>query len=193
MKAEYRSAIRSRKLIRQAFVDLLEEKDFARITVTDIVTRADINRGTFYAHYTDTRAVLEEIENEFIGRLEEAFRDFRYQDFFRNPMPTLSRIAEWIQSDADCYRILLKTSGYGGFLDKLQTIFLDHTMKDSTIPEEVKKRPSFQLQVRFLAAGTGSLYLAWLRGQLDMSLEEISREAGQMICSSAALIYEPAG
>lgn len=193
MKAEYRSAIRSRKLIRQAFVDLLEEKDFARITVTDIVNRADINRGTFYAHYTDTRAVLEEIENEFIGRLEEAFSDFRYQEFFHNPMPILNRIAEWMQSDADNYRILLRTSGYGGFLDKLQDIFLNHTMEDSSIPNEVKKRPSFQLQVRYLAAGTGSLYLAWLRGQLDMSLEEISNEAGRMIRSSAGLIYEPAG
>lgn len=191
MKAEYRSAIRSRKLIRQAFVELLEEKDFARITVTDIVNRADINRGTFYAHYTDTRAVLEEIENEFIGQLEEVFIDFRYQDFFRDPLPILNRISEWIQSDADNYRILLRTSGYGGFLDKLQDIFLDHTMKDSTIPEEVKKRPSFQLQIRYLGAGTGSLYLAWLRGQLDMDPKEISRQASQLIRSSAELIYKP--
>ena len=49
-KAEYRSAIRSRKLINEALADLLTEKPLDKITVTDVVSRADINRGTFYAH-----------------------------------------------------------------------------------------------------------------------------------------------
>ena len=51
----YKSALRSRKWIRQAFMELLREKDFEKITVTDIVNRADINRSTFYAHYPDVR------------------------------------------------------------------------------------------------------------------------------------------
>ena len=38
-KAEYRSSIRSRRLIRQAFVELLQEKELEKITVTDIITR----------------------------------------------------------------------------------------------------------------------------------------------------------
>ena len=32
-----------------------ERKDLSKITVTDIVNRADINRATFYAHYPDVR------------------------------------------------------------------------------------------------------------------------------------------
>jgi AcrR family transcriptional regulator len=67
-KAEYKSAIRSRRLIRQAFIELMKEKELEKITVTDIVKRADINRGTFYAHYKYTRAVIEQIENEIIER-----------------------------------------------------------------------------------------------------------------------------
>ena len=50
-RAEYRSAIRSRRMIREAYTVLLKEKDLSKITVTDIVNRADINRATFYAHY----------------------------------------------------------------------------------------------------------------------------------------------
>ena len=49
-RAEYRSAIRSRRMIREAYTVLLKEKDLSKITVTDIVNRADINRATFYAH-----------------------------------------------------------------------------------------------------------------------------------------------
>ena len=48
-RAEYRSAIRSRRMIREAYTVLLKEKDLSKITVTDIVNQADINRATFYA------------------------------------------------------------------------------------------------------------------------------------------------
>ena len=58
-KAEYRSSSRSKLLIRNALVSLMQEKPFEKITVTDIVKRADINRGTFYAHYKDSRQVLD--------------------------------------------------------------------------------------------------------------------------------------
>ena len=44
VKTEYRSAIRSRKLIRQAYVELIKEKDVDKITVMDVVNKADINR-----------------------------------------------------------------------------------------------------------------------------------------------------
>ena len=47
-KKEYRSALRSRKMIRQAFFELLKEKSFEKITVTDVVKKADVNRSTFY-------------------------------------------------------------------------------------------------------------------------------------------------
>ena len=50
-KAEYRSAVRSRQLINAALADLLQEKALEKITVTDIVRRAGINRGTFYRQH----------------------------------------------------------------------------------------------------------------------------------------------
>ena len=56
-KAEYRSAIRSKRMIKQAFLSLIKEKDISKITVTELVERADLNRATFYAHYPDIYGV----------------------------------------------------------------------------------------------------------------------------------------
>ena len=70
-RKEYRSAVRSRRLIRSAFLELLREKAYEKITVTDIVTRADINRSTFYAHYPDVRGLVEEIVGEAITHSTE--------------------------------------------------------------------------------------------------------------------------
>ena len=52
---------RTKKLLRQALTRLMQQKDFQSITVTDVVREADINRGTFYSHYSDVAALLESI------------------------------------------------------------------------------------------------------------------------------------
>jgi AcrR family transcriptional regulator len=63
---------RTRKLIRDALVSLLAEKNFESITVQDIAGRATVNRATFYAHFTDKFALLDAmIREDFAGHLSE--------------------------------------------------------------------------------------------------------------------------
>ena len=180
-KGEYRNAARSRKLIRQAFLELLEEKEFAKITVTDIVNRADINRGTFYAHYTDPHAIVEEIEQEIIDQMTDSLADFRYQDFFRDPLPVLSRISEWIQTELEQYRVLIRSGGSGEFLLRLQRAFFTHMNGNQTIPEALLRSSRFQICMQFLASGTVSLFQSWFLGELDTTPEEIILEVSRMI------------
>ena len=73
MKNEYRSSIRYKNLIRNALLSLMTEKPFEKITITDIVNRADINRGTFYAHYRSTDEVLEKIQSDAISEVKTIF------------------------------------------------------------------------------------------------------------------------
>lgn len=188
-KAEYRSAVRSRKLIREAFLALLQEKEFSRITVTDIVNRADINRGTFYAHYTDIHAIVEEIEEEITDRMLEVLQDFRYQDFFRDPIPVLREVSAWIQTEMEQYRALIRAGGAGEFLLKLQRAFFSHMSGNTTIPDEVRKSSGFQLQMQFLAAGTVSLYQSWFLGELHSTPEEITLEVSRLMKACGAVIY----
>jgi AcrR family transcriptional regulator len=49
---------RTRRLISDAFVALILERGYDRITVQDILDRADVGRSTFYAHYRDKEALL---------------------------------------------------------------------------------------------------------------------------------------
>ena len=58
---------RTKKLLRQALTRLMKEKEFGSITVTDVVREADINRGTFYAHYRDVYDLRERIEADMIA------------------------------------------------------------------------------------------------------------------------------
>src|SRR4051812_37849709 len=56
---------RTRKLLQQALTDLLAEKSFHSINVQDVVDRATVNRATFYAHFTDKYALLDNVVGEW--------------------------------------------------------------------------------------------------------------------------------
>lgn len=186
-KAEYRSAIRSRRLIRQAFVDLMKTTDIDKITVTDIITLADINRGTFYAHYQDTRAVIEQIENEIIEKMLEFLDEFKNESFFENPLPLLLKATSWLEADLEFYRILINSRGAEQFLVKLKSTFVRYLVTAGDTPEKIRKSPEFITRIHFFAGGIINLYQVWFRGEMDCSLEEISLEMSRLITSNSTL------
>ena len=49
---------RTRQLLRDALVSLILEKGYQRITVQDIIDRANVGRSTFYSHYQDKEDLL---------------------------------------------------------------------------------------------------------------------------------------
>ena len=184
-KAEYKSAVRSRKMIREAYMKLLKEKDINKITVTDIITRADLNRSTFYAHYPDVRGVTEEIENEIIEKMLEILSHFRYTNFFDNPTPLLLEISRFLENNRDFYSILIKANGSEIFLKKLKDIFAKHMMSDSDIPESLKNTKMVSLRICYFAGGIVNMYQEWFAGNLDCSLNDIALEVSKLLMLEA--------
>ena len=68
--------LRTRRLIFDAMLELLQAKNFDEITVQDIARTATINRVTFYAHFQDKYALLDALMRQrFRARLDENGRD----------------------------------------------------------------------------------------------------------------------
>lgn len=189
-KAEYRSAIRSRRMIREAYMELLKEKDLSKITVTDIITRADLNRATFYAHYPDVRGVTEEIENEIIEKMLEVLKEFQFTSFFRNPAPLLLKISRYLEEDTDFYRILVRANGSEIFMEKLKKVFSDHMLNDSDIPESMRQSKMVELRVCYFAGGIVNLYKQWFRGDLNCTLNDIALEVSKLLQLEAKEIFD---
>ena len=189
-KAEYRSAIRSRRMIREAYMELLKEKDLSKITVTDIITRADLNRATFYAHYPDVRGVTEEIENEIIEKMLEVLKEFQFTNFFRNPAPLLLKASRYLEEDADFYRILVRANGSEIFMEKLKKVFADHMLNDSDIPESMRQSQMVELRVCYFAGGIVNLYKQWFRGDLHCTLNDIALEVSKLLQLEAKELFD---
>src|SRR6266511_1126158 len=58
-----RRSQRTRHLLSEALVELIREKDYNAITVSDIIDRANVGRSTFYAHFHDK-------DDLFVGELD---------------------------------------------------------------------------------------------------------------------------
>ena len=63
------------KKIRQVFLQLMSEKDLSHTTVQDICKGCNINRSTFYAHYTDIFDLLSKIETSIRMDMYDSFHD----------------------------------------------------------------------------------------------------------------------
>lgn len=60
---------KTRDAIFKAFIELLSQKDFANITVSEIIERADIGRATFYTHFETKDFLLKEMCEELFCHL----------------------------------------------------------------------------------------------------------------------------
>ncbi|MCR5324889.1 MAG: TetR/AcrR family transcriptional regulator [Lachnospiraceae bacterium] len=63
----------TQKAIRETFIELLNEKPLSQITVKMIVEKCGINRNSFYYHYQDIPALIEEMVMEEAGRIIEEY------------------------------------------------------------------------------------------------------------------------
>lgn len=68
-----RRNLKTETLIESKFIALLQEKELAAITVSEIIRRCDISRGTFYLHYRDTYDLYERIVQQVTAELNVIF------------------------------------------------------------------------------------------------------------------------
>ena len=111
-----RRCLKTQKAIKNALVELMSEKDISQITVKELAQRADINRKTFYTHYTSIYDVSGEIENEMIQNLKRliqesciASRDFATYSVFK-------ALNDLIYQDFNFYQNLLSHANAHGSL-----------------------------------------------------------------------------
>ena len=178
-KQEYRSALRSKKLINEALADLLTEKPLDKITVTDVVKRADINRGTFYAHYKDIPDVVDHLILQSFTAIRDAMMAQSYAPADVGAT-LLKTIQTMLEENLPFYQKILKSNVSAVMHEQLVGIVLDFMLehKSRFYPDSYEE---YEIVLRFCAGGLSNLYRDWFSGKLSCSLDELTRYGYAMI------------
>jgi len=117
---------RTRKLIREAFFELMREKGFETLSVQDITERAMVNRSTFYRHYQDKYDLARKcLDEPFSALLEQMDMIEPAQELAEGQPPRNFLILfEHIQQNADLYSLLFGRSGISMFISRLREYVL---------------------------------------------------------------------
>lgn len=119
---------RTKKLLRQALTRLMLQKDFQSITVTDVVREADINRGTFYAHYRDVYDLRDKIEAEMITDFREMIATIRPSET-ATLRPVLGRLMDYLEENREIVTALIKVNAPDGFGKKMIAVIEECRME----------------------------------------------------------------
>ena len=65
----------TRKILKESLLTLMKEKPVNKISVKEVCALAELNRATFYAHYSDCYDLLSSIEQELVNAFEKSLRD----------------------------------------------------------------------------------------------------------------------
>ena len=121
---------RSRKVLKDAFISLLEQKCLEEISVTDIVHLADLNRSTFYAHFQDKEALMTCIMDELligivdsIHQVSDSQSSSKDQDF---PTSTsMLHLLTYVSNHAYYLKVMLNTDRSPQFMMRLSHILYE--------------------------------------------------------------------
>lgn len=127
---------RTKKLIRNAFIQLLEEKEWNKISINAITTKAEINRVTFYLHYKDINDLIDSMLNELIAELEKVLLDKLDRAYKSgDELSSLILLLEHIAENSRIYKVLLVTKNIPYFtprlMDLLYALIINNTEKQS--------------------------------------------------------------
>ena len=162
---EDRRVIRTKKAIRSAFAELISEKEYSEITVTDIAERADINRKTFYNYYHNTEDLLADIESEAVAEYDRLLDDLKAHDLLNSPELIVTRISRTISENMDYFHDLLIMSKNAVLFSRIADSVKAQirTILESQVYTDPMQAETLAI---FISSGSLSVYREWIsRGE----------------------------
>ena len=168
---------RTRHLLSAAFVELLREKGYSAITVSDIIERANIGRSTFYSHYRD-KADL------FVSELDRVIEVLSHHAPEQEEMPFFPSLGLFrhVGEEYELYKALLWTPGIDLLIKHMQNSLCQRIEQGLQKHEEGFDIPP-SILANFIAGSFLTLLKWWLENKMNYSPEEIDKIFKRLISS----------
>ena len=162
-----RRSQRTRHLLSAAFVQLLKEKGYSAVTVSDIIDRANIGRSTFYSHYQDK-------DDLFVGELDRVIELLSHRIPHQGGIPFFPSLGlfQHVGEEFELYKALVWSPGID--------LLIKHLQKSLSARIEQgfqKSGREFEIPIPILANFIAGSFLTllkwWLENKMIYSPEEM--------------------
>lgn len=164
------SSQKTRNIIKKTFAEMLsEKKELAKISVSELVRRADINRGTFYSHYDDIYAVAEDYENELISLF------FSNAELIAstNTDKFIDLMFEYIKRNDKIYRMLCKSNDFVMIMQKFMRLAANKIIEIINASPEIVEREFITLEVNSFIEGFMFEYVKCCRDASENTIDDL--------------------
>lgn len=172
---------RTKRLIQDSFLQMLENKPFEAITIGDIAKRAKINRGTFYLHYKDKFDLLEQIEQKLFADLgthiDQLQSRYTATLTFEEEQERLAvTFFSFIERQSPVLKILLSDHGRAGFHLRFRDAFAEKVRLNLEKNKDFNAKLKVPLEyfLSFITSAFLGLIEQWLQDGLDQTPQEMT-------------------
>ena len=165
-----KSSKRTRAAIKKTFAEMLsEKKEIAKISVSELVQRVGINRGTFYSHYDDIYSVAEDFENELIGEFfdDEGQEAQNFENF-------INRFFDFLEKNEENYKLLCRSNDVLFVVKKLVDLVSTALIAEcrSRNPD-ITDQPTAKIEISIFVSGVVCEYVKHCRGYEAATLSQL--------------------
>ena len=185
-----RRARRSRRLLKESLLVLMKRKAFSQISVRDVTDEADMNRGTFYLHYTGTVELLQSLEADLLQELEALIDAHLQETVDRGSVrPLLEPLLDFVVERQETWAVLLDEDDASGNSQGLQRLI---RKKGAGVVETWFHPQNSQLGdylLTFLAWGFIGLLKEWFAQDMALPQEELIAAAQRLADGATAGLF----
>lgn len=161
----------TKMMLKNSIVELLGEKPIEKVTVKEICERADVNRGTFYSHYSDQfdlyNSIVDELLNGIFERLGDILRAGQ-----QSMLKSVTLVYDYIKENSKLVEILLDGRIKYGIDARINEIVESIYLHD--IKKSAENRTEIDAAYSFIASANLGIIKYWLSSGMKMSVEEMA-------------------
>ena len=169
---------KTRAVLRQGLVRLMAEKSIQDITVTELCAACDVNRGTFYLHYTDVFELLHSVEDELLAEFERVLDSLTPHTVFsgETPSPAMCRMLELLADNAELCRVLLCQNGDMAFVERVKGVVRRRVLDEwaAQFFERGAHAAVYHYAYEFVVSGCIGMLQYWMERDMPLSAREMA-------------------
>ncbi len=172
-KTNDRRVIRTKNAIREAYIQLLMDKKAKKITITEIARLADIDRKTFYLHYSTVDDILWEIEEELVDELIKVLKKEQTPEMPFSITRLFEHLNDMVEKNYAFFQFIAASREHSYFFEQMKEVLV-REIKDVAAPYFKMTETEFLVYTEFYLAGIISVYVRWFRDHLDLPVNQLA-------------------